>query len=592
LLGEKRGDKMISMFKKIGWYIKQHWLRYLFAITFLNLASLVSVIPPKLLEKGVDQIVNKTLTKDSLLQIILFMALVTISGYIVSILWNYLLFGASMRLEYTIRKRFFRHLLKMDNKFYEQNYVGDLMARATSDLNAVSMTAGYGVLTIVDAVVYLIFLLFMMMYTINFKLTLVVLIPIVFIVFGVKILGDKIHHAYSKSQNAFSELNNKVLESVTGVRVVRAYVQEFEEIKRLETSSKNAYEKNMGLVKINALFDPLFKTIFTIANTIAYVFGTYLVFHQQLSPGQLMSFIIYLGMLGWPMIALGDTVNIMSRGNASYDRINNIMNQKSEIIEPENPINIGDKFESIVFNNVTFAYANSEFNALENINFTLNCSKTLGIVGKTGAGKTTIIRHLLKQYDLKAGNIMLNNHDIKDISTKNVRNFFGYVPQEHILFTGTVEKNIAFGKKESNIDEVNKAVDLASFRKDIEFLDNGLDTVVGEQGVMLSGGQKQRLSIARAFVTNPEVLILDDSLSAVDGTTEKEILGNIKKLRADKTTIIVAHRLSAVEHADEIIVLDDGKIIERGNHAQLMSLNGWYSKQYIHQQMTKNRGDN
>lgn len=578
------------MFKKIGWYLKENWVRYLFAITFLNFASLVSVIPPKLLEKGIDQIVNKSLTKQSLWLLIIILVAITLFGYIVSYAWNYLLFGAGIKLEYTIRKRYFRHLLKMDNTFYEKNIVGDLMARATSDLNAVSMTAGYGILTLVDSIVYLLIILFMMFYTISYKLTLASLIPIPFIVLGVRILGDKIHKAYSESQNAFSELNNKVLESVTGVRVVRAYVQEHEDIKRLDESSINAYNKNLKLVRINALFDPFFRLVFTLANTIAFSYGTYLVLHQDLTPGQLVSFVIYLGMLGWPMFALGDLVNIMSRGNASYDRIDNIMKQKSEIIEPENPVDVGQTLQSLEFRNVSFQYPNSEFYAIKNINFKLERGKTLGIVGKTGSGKTTIIRQMLKQYRLKEGDVLINGVNINDINTKDVRKFFGYVPQEHILFTGTVKKNIAFGKKDATDEEIEEAIDLASFRKDISFLDEGLDTIVGEQGVTLSGGQKQRLSIARAMITNPEVLILDDSLSAVDGTTEKEILRNIKRVRKNKTTVIVAHRLSAVEHADEIIVLADGEIIERGNHEQLMALNGWYSKQYIHQQMLEKRG--
>lgn len=578
------------MFKKIGWYLKENWVRYLFAITFLNFASLVSVIPPKLLEKGIDQIVNKSLTKQSLWLLIIILVAITLFGYIVSYAWNYLLFGAGIKLEYTIRKRYFRHLLKMDNTFYEKNIVGDLMARATSDLNAVSMTAGYGILTLVDSIVYLLMILFMMFYTISYKLTLASLIPIPFIVLGVRILGDKIHKAYSESQNAFSELNNKVLESVTGVRVVRAYVQEHEDIKRLDESSINAYNKNLKLVRINALFDPFFRLVFTLANTIAFSYGTYLVLHQDLTPGQLVSFVIYLGMLGWPMFALGDLVNIMSRGNASYDRIDNIMKQKSEIIEPENPVDVGQTLQSLEFRNVSFQYPNSEFYAIKNINFKLERGKTLGIVGKTGSGKTTIIRQMLKQYRLKEGEVLINGVNINDINTKDVREFFGYVPQEHILFTGTVKKNIAFGKKDATDEEIEEAIDLASFRKDISFLDEGLDTIVGEQGVTLSGGQKQRLAIARAMITNPEVLILDDSLSAVDGTTEKEILRNIKKVRKNKTTVIVAHRLSAVEHADEIIVLADGEIIERGNHEQLMALNGWYSKQYIHQQMLEKRG--
>ncbi|QVK17811.1 ATP-binding cassette domain-containing protein [Mycoplasmatota bacterium] len=583
---------MFSIFKKIGWYIKDHWVRYLLAITCLNIASIVSVLPPKILEIGIDEIINKTITQESLIQLILYLLLITVGGYIVTFFWAYLLFGAGIKLEFTIRKNFFRHLLKMDSKFFERNVVGDLMARATTDLNAVSMTAGYGVLTLVDSVIYLIFILFMMIYTISLKLTLLSLIPLPFVVIGVKILGDKIHKAYTKSQNAFSEMNNKVLESVTGVRVVRAFVQEQEDINRLEDSAKNAYQKNLGLIKVNALFDPLFRTAFTIAYTIAISVGCYMVFHQEITPGKLVSFSIYLGMLGWPMFALGDMVNIMSRGNASYDRINSILKQKSDIVEPVHPISAGKHLNVIEFDNVTFRYPTSEYNVIENISFKLEKGKTLGIVGKTGSGKTTILRQILKQYNLKEGNVLINGVNIKDMKSQDIRQYLGYVPQEHILFTGTVKKNIAFGKKESTEEEVNQAIDLASFRKDIAFLDDGLETIVGEQGVMLSGGQKQRLSIARAFITNPEVLILDDSLSAVDGTTEKDILSNIRQVRKSKTTIIVAHRLSAVEHADEIIVLNDGVIVERGSHQELMEIDGWYCKQYVHQQLlSNNRGD-
>lgn len=582
---------MFSIFRKIGWYIKKHWLRYALAITFLNLASVVSILQPKILEKGINQIVNKTLTMESLMRLILAMGGLIVVGYTVSFLWTYLLYGASHELEYTIRKNYFRHLLKMDNKFYERNVVGDLMARGTSDLRAVSMTAGYGILALVDSSVYLVFILFTMIFTISFKLTVVALIPLPFVVVIVRILGKKIHKAFTRSQNAFSEMNNKVLESVTGVRVVRAYVQEMNDIERLEESATKALNRNLDLVKIDALFDPLFKVVFTIAQIITYSYGLYLVFNHELTPGELVSFSIYLGMLAWPLIALGDTVNIMQRGNASYDRIQGILSQESEVKEPVEPKSVNGEFESLKFNNVSFTYPGGEFPAIKQISFTLKKGQTLGIVGKTGSGKTTILRQLLKQYHLEEGQVLINDIDVKDIPTKEVRGLFGYVPQEHILFTGTVKENIAFGKENATDEEIEQAIDLAAFRKDIEFLDQGIETIVGEQGVMLSGGQKQRLSIARAFVLNPEILVLDDSLSAVDGTTEKEILTNLKQARENKTTIIVAHRLSAVEHSDQIIVLDNGEIIERGKHAELMDQNGWYAKQYIHQQMLENWGD-
>ncbi|MGB4014231.1 MAG: ABC transporter ATP-binding protein, partial [Bacilli bacterium] len=575
---------MFSMFKKIWWYIKANWLRYVLAITFLNLASLASVIAPKLLEAGIDKIVNKTITKSSLLALFGMMIAVTVGGYLISWLWNYLLFGASIKLEYTIRRNYFRHLLKMDSHFFDKNSSGDLMTRATVDLNAIAMTAGYGILTLVDSVVYLIMILFMMMYTISFKLTIIVLIPIVFIGLGVKILGEKIHAAYAQSQIAFGEMNNLVLESIIGIRVTKAYVQEHAEIEKLKASGANAYRKNNRLVRINALFDPLFRAAFTAASAIAFGVGAYLVFRRELTPGQLVSFVVYLGMLGWPMFALGDLVNIMSRGNASYDRIDNIMSQTPEVKEPAAPVAVGPTFKKLEFRDVTFAYPGSEFPAVENISFTLEKGKTLGIVGKTGSGKTTIIRLLLKQYCLRKGEVAINGVNIKDIAAGEVRGFFGYVPQEHILFSGAIYKNIAFGKENAGAEEIGAAAAAAAFQKDLETFDDGLDTVVGEHGVTLSGGQKQRLAIARALISDPEILILDDSLSAVDGTTEAEILQNLKKARKGKSAIIVAHRLTAVERADEIIVMDNGRIAERGSHEELMKLGKWYYRQYTRQQ--------
>ncbi|HQC89695.1 MAG TPA: ABC transporter ATP-binding protein [Bacilli bacterium] len=578
------------MFKKIWWYIKANWLRYVLAITFLNLASLASVIAPKLLEAGIDKIVNKTITKSSLLALFGMMIAVTVGGYLISWLWNYLLFGASIKLEYTIRRNYFRHLLKMDSHFFDKNSSGDLMTRATVDLNAIAMTAGYGILTLVDSVVYLIMILFMMMYTISFKLTIIVLIPIVFIGLGVKILGEKIHAAYAQSQIAFGEMNNLVLESIIGIRVTKAYVQEHAEIEKLKASGANAYRKNNRLVRINALFDPLFRAAFTAASAIAFGVGAYLVFRRELTPGQLVSFVVYLGMLGWPMFALGDLVNIMSRGNASYDRIDNIMSQTPEVKEPAAPVAVGPTFKKLEFRDVTFAYPGSEFPAVENISFTLEKGKTLGIVGKTGSGKTTIIRLLLKQYCLRKGEVAINGVNIKDIAAGEVRGFFGYVPQEHILFSGAIYKNIAFGKENAGAEEIGAAAAAAAFQKDLETFDDGLDTVVGEHGVTLSGGQKQRLAIARALISDPEILILDDSLSAVDGTTEAEILQNLKKARKGKSAIIVAHRLTAVERADEIIVMDNGRIAERGSHEELMKLGKWYYRQYTRQQLTYKTG--
>ena len=386
---------MFSMFRKIWWYIRANWLRYLLAITFLNLASLASIAAPKLLERGIDQIVNKTITKSSLFALGAFMLAVTVGGYIVS--------GSELpvvRSEHQTRvhdpAELLRHLLKMDSAFYEKNASGDLMTRATVDLNTVAMTAGYGILTLIDSVVYLLMIIIMMITTISLKLTLIVVIPVVFVVIGVRILGAKIHAAYAQSQIAFSAMNNLVLESITGVRVVRAYVQERAEIAKLQASGAEAYRKNNRLVRINALFDPLFRASFTIATAIAYGVGAYLIFHRQLTPGQLVSFVLYLGMLSWPMFALGDLVNIMSRGNASYDRIDNIMTQIPEVTEPAAPIPVGLGLKDSNAG-TSRSPIGKRLSGCRKRQF-LSGKEDPRIVGKTGSGKTTIIRLLLKQY--------------------------------------------------------------------------------------------------------------------------------------------------------------------------------------------------
>lgn len=572
------------IFKKIGWFLKEHWIRYLIAITCLNVASLASIMPPMILGKGIDHMIQKTLTADKLIELGGLLFLVVISGFIVSYIWVYLLFGAGNILEYDLRKMFMKQILKMDAKFFEKNTVGDLMARATSDLRAISFTAGIGVLTIVDSSIYLVFLLVTMIVTINAKLTIFALLPLPFVVLIVTYLGRKIHSSFTSAQESFSELNNQVLESISGVRVIRAYTQEYHDIKRLKETSKEVYQKNERLNRFQNLFEPLFKGGFAISNLIALSYGTYLVFNSILTPGNLVTFTIYLGMLGWPMFAIGEATNIMQRGNASYDRVNNILTTKSSVIEAVNSENVDDELNQLKFNHYSFMYPSNDYKTINDINLKLQKGNTLGIVGPTGSGKTTLVKQLFRRYENSFGEISVNGINIKDISLFDLRSYFGYVPQEHIIFSGTVKENLSFGLEEVTEEKIEFALKFSAFENDIEYLDKGLETVVGEHGVMLSGGQKQRLSIARAAIIDPEVLILDDSLSAVDGNTERKIIDNILKYRKDKTTIIIAHRLSAVKHADEIIVLNEGIIKERGNHDELMKVDGWYKVQFNHQQ--------
>jgi ATP-binding cassette subfamily B protein len=476
------------------------------------------------------------------------------------------------------------HLLKMTPSFYEKNRTGDLMARATNDLKAISLTAGFGILTLVDAVLFTITVVVMMGATISWQLTIAAVLPLPIMAVLMQIYVKKIYKRFTDAQAAFGTLNDKVLESISGVRVIRAYVQEREDEKRFEEMTEDVYRKNLAVARIDALFDPTISIIIGISYLIGLGYGAYLVFQQAITLGGLVSFNVYLGMLIWPMIAVGELINVMQRGNASLDRVQDTLSYEADVKNSmglESITNPGN----IQFNSVHFTYPSSTVVNLSDISVQLERGQTLGIVGKTGSGKTTFVKQLLREYPLGTGEIAFAGMPLEQLHLEDIRKWIGYVPQDHFLFSKTVRENILFGKMDATEGELAEAIRLADFEKDLMMLPNRLETLVGEKGVALSGGQKQRISIARALIKNPEILILDDSLSAVDAKTETTIIENIQNERAGKTTIITTHRLSAVQHADRIIVLDSGKIIEEGTHADLLLNDGWYSEQYERQQV-------
>ncbi|WNR44422.1 ABC transporter ATP-binding protein [Paenibacillus roseipurpureus] len=575
---------MFTVLKKLSWFFRMNWKRYTLAIVLLNIVGFIDVLPPKLIGYAIDGIHTGTLTGSKLAQLLTFWGVLIVASYGLSYVWLYQLFGGAFVLERVLRFRIMRQLLRMTPTFYERNRTGDLMARATNDLQAVSTTAGFGILTFVDSTLFMLTILAMMGFFISWKLTLASILPLPFMAIAITIYGGRIHERFMLAQNAFGQMNDRVLETIAGVRVIRAFVQEKASEHNFAEMTNDVYRKNIAVAVIDALFEPTVKILVGISYLIGLCYGGYLVFHSELTLGELVSFNTFLGMLIWPMFAIGELMNIMQRGNASLDRVNETLGYKPDVQEAPNAAT-ELRPDAIHFKSVTFRYPSSSIDNLVHISLRLERGQTLGIVGRTGSGKTTLLKQLLREYPTGQGAITIGSTPIEKIAIDTLHSWIGYVPQEPILFSRTVRENIMFGNADGTEAELLRALDLAAFRKDVEFLPEGLQTLVGEKGVALSGGQKQRVSIARALYVDPEILLLDDALSAVDAKTEAEIIRGIRSERAGKTTLITTHRLSAVQHADWIVVLDEGYIVQEGTHEQLLAQGGWYKEQYDRQQL-------
>ncbi|OTW94447.1 ABC transporter ATP-binding protein [Bacillus thuringiensis serovar cameroun] len=574
----------MKVFFNLAWFFKQEKRAYIIGIIMLFGVALLELVAPKVLGIVVDEINNGTLTSEKLLKWVILLVVVGITMYILRYLWRIMIFGSSLKLARQLRKNLYEHFTKMSPTFYQSRRTGDLMAHATNDIQAIQQTAGSGVLTLVDSLAVGGCVLVAMGFTISWKLTLLSLIPMPIVAISTNYYGTLLHRRFHKAQQSFSEINDKVQESMSGMKVIRSLGQEKEDLEAFRKKSEDVVHKNMLVARIDSLFDPTIALIVGFSFLIAVCYGSLLVVRGELTVGELVTFTTYLGTLVWPMLAFGWLFNIMERGRASYDRVEKILSQTSDVVNKEDAINTiasGD----VSFAIDSFSYKKNELLNLKDIYVNLRKGETLGIVGRTGAGKTTLLKCLIREYDHFNGELKVGERDIRDVTLHGVRSAISYVPQDHFLFSASIGENIAFGKVDATYKEIARAAEIACIHNDIVQFSEGYDTVVGERGVSLSGGQKQRISIARALLTNAEILILDDCLSAVDAKTEETILSALKRERAEKTTIITAHRLSAIQHASIILVIDEGAVVQRGTHEQLMGENGWYKEMYESQQL-------
>lgn len=572
----------MKIIKDLWWFFRLEKKRYIIGILALILVAILNLVPPKVMGGVIDRVTSGELTQGQLLMSLFLLVLSAFAMYFLRYIWRMYILGTSYRLGQIMRFRLFDHFTKMSPSFYQKHRTGDLMAHATNDINALTRLAGAGVMSAVDATITAFVTLVTMAFSISWQMTLVAVIPLPFMAYATSRLGRKTHQAFGKSQAAFSELNNKVQESVSGIKVTKSFGYQEDELQSFQEINDMTFVKNMKTMKYDVMFDPLVLLFIGASYVLSLLMGAFMVSAGQVTVGNLVTFITYLDMLVWPLMAIGFLFNMIQRGSVSYNRINRLLKETSDVQESKQPLQTIQN-GTLVYDIDSFHYENEE--TLSDIHFALEQGQTLGLVGQTGSGKTTLIRLLLREYDLTDGRIMLDGNNIKDYKLSDLRRLIGYVPQDQFLFATSILENIRFGNPDAFLEKVEAATKLSRVYDDIMATPDGFETLIGEKGVSLSGGQKQRIAMSRAMILDPEILILDDSLSAVDAKTEHAIIENLKQTRQHKSTIITAHRLSAVVHADLILVLQDGHIIERGCHEDLIKQGGWYADTYEAQQL-------
>ena len=573
----------MRLFAQLSWYFRREWRRYLGAVALLIIIAILQLIPPKVVGIIVDGVSTQQFTTEQVLLWIGTIALIAVVVYLLRYVWRVLLFGASYQLAVELREDYYRQLSRQHPEFYLRHRTGDLMARATNDVDRVVFAAGEGVLTLVDSLVMGCAGLIVMSTQISWQLTLIALLPMPVMALMIKRYGDRLHNRFKLAQAAFSSLNDRTQESLTSIRMIKAFGLEDRQSALFAADAEDTGKKNMRVARIDARFDPTIYIAIGMANLLAIGGGSWMVVHGSLTLGQLTSFMMYLGLMIWPMLALAWMFNIVERGSAAYSRIRAMLAEALVVDDGVESVPEGRGELSVAIRE--FSYPLMTHPTLENVSFQLKPGQMLGICGPTGAGKSTILALIQRHFDITQGDVRFHDIPLTRLQLDSWRSRLAVVSQTPFLFSDTVANNIALGRPQATQDEIEHVARLASVHEDILRLPQGYDTEVGERGVMLSGGQKQRISIARALLLNAEILILDDALSAVDGRTEHQILHNLRQWGEGRTVIISAHRLSALTEASEIIVMQHGHITQRGEHDYLVQQPGWYRDMYRYQQL-------